>query len=725
MGEVAQQASVSGRDLSPLLKPSSVAIVGSSARPAALGSRVLRNLAVIGYSGSVHVIHPGGHEIQGYACAPRLQSLGAAPDCVAIALSADKVLPILEEAAAIGVRAAVVFASGFAEAGTDGRRLQGDLAKFTARTGMLVCGPNVLGVRSPHERFALYSAPLSAEPVLGGVAVAAHSGSACIALSSTGRFGLSHVVSIGNAVALDAHDYLDYFVEDPRTKMACLFLETVRDPRALASAAARMREAGKPVVALKVGRTTRGAAASAAHTGSLATSHTAATEFFRSAGIVLVDDLDEMVETAVLMSRVRRKPPTSGLATINISGGEIALTCDLGEELGLEFAPLAEPTQQTLVSALPAFATAGNPLDATSSALADPGMYRALIQALVDDPGVGLLAISQDCPAGLSDEAAMNYSRLAKSAAEVIAKAEKPIVFYSNVGGALHGVTVQPLADIDAPVLQGARNTLVAVRSYLEWHRARALPGQLQASAVIPDTRWHARLASGTPLSEHEAKSFLADHGIRTTREELAVDAAYAVRAAKDIGFPVVAKIQSADIPHKTEVGGVMLNLAGPDEVEEAFRTILENVRHHAPEARVEGVVIQEMVKGGVEMIAGVSQFPPFGIGIVVGAGGVLVDVFKDSALGLVPVSPAAAAELVNRTRARALLDGFRGSPPGDRAAFESLVARLSDIAQAYAGVLQAIDLNPVVVLPDGQGVCVLDALVIPFRSPQPSSDHP
>lgn len=699
--------------LAALLNPSSVAIVGASARAGSLGRRVLDNLVRMGFAGDIYPVHPSEARIGELACHPSLGALPAAPDCVGVALGADKVLPILEQAAALGARAAVVFASGFSETGEAGARMQRSLADFCRDSGMKICGPNVLGVRNVHAGYALYSAPVPARSPRGGVSIAAHSGSACVALGSTGRFGLSHVISMGNAAVLDVDDYLDHFVDDEHTRVACLFLETVRRPDRLAAAAARMRAAGKPVVALKVGRTALGAAASAAHTGSLASSHAAASAFFRQAGIVVVDDLDELIEACTAFDTLRAPAPSRGLAVINISGGEVALTCDLAQELRIDLPSLQPATRAALAGILPDFATPANPLDATSAALADTALYERSVQALLADPGIGLVAVSQDCPAGLSDDAAHGYRRLAEVAAKVAATAAKPIAFYSNVAGPLHPATIEPLRGSRVPVLQGARPALVAIRAYLDWHRWQPMRALGPAHCDVQPT-WHARLAGGRALSENEAKRFLRDHGVRTTREILASSKEAAVRAAREIGFPVVLKVDSADIPHKSDAGGVRLALDSPEAVEQACADILSNVRRHCPDAVVHGVVVQEMVAGGVEMIIGSTQHRPFGRGIVVGAGGVLVELMQDSAFALAPIDADQARELVGRTRARALLDGYRGGEPADRAALETLVARLSGIAEAYADVIEAIDLNPVAVLPRGRGACVLDALIVP-----------
>lgn len=699
--------------LNALLNPSSVAVVGASARAGALGQRLLDNLQKSGFAGAVYPVHPSETRLARWDCFPSLDALPEAPECVAIGLAAERVLPILEQAANRGAKAAVVFASGFSEVGEHGQRMQKSLVDFCRDSGMQVCGPNVLGVRNLHRQFALYSAPIAHDAPRGGVAIAAHSGSACVALSGTGRFGLSHVVSMGNSAVLDVEDYLDHFADDPDTRVACLFLEAVRNPERLAAAAMRMRAAGKPVLALKVGRTAKGAAASAAHTGSLATSHAAASDFFRQAGIEVLDDLDELIETCALFDTVRKAPSGNGLAVINISGGEVALTCDLGHELGLSLPPLSDATSRSLSGILPSFGTAANPLDATSAALSDPSMYVKAMKALLDDPGVGLLAVSQDCPAGLSDAAALGYGRLAQTAVEAEKTSLKPIVFYSNVAGPLHAATVGPLRGSPVPCLQGARPALVAVRAFLRWHAWTAGPTQ-QRLDVQPQPTWQARLATGDALSEAEAKRFLHDHGVRIAREVTAGSAQAAVAAADGIGYPVVLKVDSPDIAHKSDAGGVALGLRNAQAVAAAFDRIDESVRRHHPGARIHGVVVQEMVQGGVEMIIGTAQHPPFGRGVVVGAGGVWVELMNDSAFALAPVNPARASELIGQTRAARLLAGYRGAPEADRPALEALLVRISAIAEAYADRIETIELNPVAVLPAGQGACPLDALIIP-----------
>ncbi|VTU15242.1 succinyl-CoA synthetase subunit beta [Variovorax sp. PBL-H6] len=700
------------RDLTPLMRPASVAVLGASPRPDSFGNSVVKNLLAAGYGGTIYPIHPSAAEVESLRCFADLQDLPEAPDCAVVALPADKVLPALAQAARRGIRAAVIFASGFAELGEAGRALQAQLAELCARTGLLVCGPNCLGLANLHDRISLYSAPLPQPLRMGGVAIASHSGSGCIALGGVGRFGLSHLVSVGNAAVLDVDDYLAFFADDPNTRVAALFMESVRHPRRFLEAAARMRAAGKPVVVLKVGRSAEGAAATAAHTGSLAGSHAAAVDFFRRAGVVLVEDMDEMVETCTLMVESARRPVGDGLAVINVSGGEVALTCDLAQAAGLRFPRLAPATLDALGACLPAFATPSNPLDATGAAVFDMTMYARAVDALLADPGVALLAVSQDCPVSLGAQGAETYRAIAATTAAAAARTDKPIAFYSNVGGGLHPRAIEPLAGSGVAALQGARAALVAMRHFIDWHLWQPSPAPNDVDVLEADAAWCDRLASGRALSEYEAKRFLEAHGVRTTREARAADAEQAVQAAEAIGFPVVMKIDSPDIPHKTEAGGVRLALRTQDEVRAAFADMLSTVRERMPAARIDGVLIQEMVRGGIEMIAGLSRQAPFGHAVVAGSGGVWVELVRDSSLALSPVDAQRATALVGSTRAARLLDGFRGAAPADRAAFEALIVRLSQIGSAYADYIEAIDLNPVAVLAEGEGVRVLDALV-------------
>lgn len=357
------------------------------------------------------------------------------------------------------------------------------------------------------------------------------------------------------------------------------------------------------------------------------------------------------------------------------------------------------------------------------------------MDALASDPGISLVAVAQDCSPGLSKLGSGNYRRIATAVAAVAERLDKPVAFFNPTAGGIHPYVVEPFEGTSVAVMQGTRASLLAIRRLFEYARtwrateyARTLranaalappgPSENASGTAGGDPAWRARLQSGAALTEREAKQFLAAAGLSVTRETLAGSEDEAIAAAAALGYPVVLKVESPDIAHKTEVGGVRVGLSDSAAVALAYRQILEAVGRAAPEATIAGVLVQEMVSGGVEMIAGVSHCAPFGMGIVTGTGGVLVELVKDAALALVPVTHERALSLIASTRAQKLLAGFRGAPPADIAAFADVLVKLSAIAETYGDLLEAIDLNPVAVLPAGRGVRILDALVIPKKNP-------
>jgi acetate---CoA ligase (ADP-forming) len=701
--------------LLPLFAPRSVAVLGASPRSGTTGNSTVRNLIDFGFKGRIFPIHPTASEVCGLPAYKDVASLPETPDCAAVALSADKVVANLSVVAELGVRSAVIFASGFSETGPDGKARQDELRSLADRTKLAVCGPNCLGLANIGERVSLYSASLPEGIATGGVAVLSHSGSGCIVVTSLARFGFSYVVSGGNCVSLDLADYIDFLAEDQRTRVIALFAETIRDPLAFARAARKANSAGKAIVALKIGRSTRGAAAAAAHTGSLAGVSAVYEDFFRTNGVIPVDDIDELVESVALMSSLTRRPRGRGLGVINVSGGEIALTCDLAETLGVNLPELSPPAEARVRAALPSYGRVSNPLDATGTAVFDLAMYAGCIEGIASDPAVSMVAVSQDCPTGLGSRQAAIYRALATTAAEVAGRIDKPLVFYSNVGGGLHPAVVEPLLEAGVPVLQGARASLLAIRRLFDHPDADCAP-RAEIAVAPPQEAWRKRLAAGEALTEREAKRFLADHDIPVTQEKLARNVEEATAAALEMSFPVVLKIESVDVPHKSDVGGVKLGLMTPQAVSQGFAEVMDNVARLAPNARINGVLVQEMIAVGTEAIVGLSRHDPFGMAVVVGAGGVLVELLRDTALALAPIDEERAAALIGETRLGTMLAGYRGAQAGDTRALAALVARVSQIGAQYGDWLEAIDLNPVHVGVAGEGVRVLDALVVPRK---------
>ncbi|WP_037077808.1 acetate--CoA ligase family protein [Neorhizobium vignae] len=690
-----------------LMAPRSIAVVGATERADASSSYVMKNLMRFGYQGHIIPVHPKAGTIFGLPASPSLSALTHLPDVAVIGIAADKVIAALEEAGSTGVKAAVVLASGFAELDEAGRERQRQLVEITERYGMAICGPNCLGLFNLGSGAALYSSSLSTNLQKGRFAILSHSGASAIALGNTGRFGLSHIVSSGNSAATDIPDYLDFLATDEDTSAVGIVLEAIREPEKLAAAMEKMHAANKPVIALRAGRSTRGAQATAAHTGSLAGSNDAYRAFFRRVGIIEVPDMDGFMETVTLCLTLKDRPAKPGVAIVGVSGGGVAHVSDIADDVGLWLPDLQPETGARVKALLPPFATPQNPLDTTGAVFADGGIYRDVLHALADDPSIGLIVATQDAPAGLDDFCASEYLGIAEAVSEYAVTGNVPVVFMSNLSSGHHPDVEARLSNV--PVLRGTKSALTAVRSLITRSHAVSWPGKVAAIKKA--------LPAGA-LTECEAKQLLAVEGLPVPREQLVTSADAAAEAAKQLGFPVVMKIESPDIPHKTEAGGVKLGIASEVQARTAFDAIMANARAYAPDAALRGVSVQEMVTGGIEVLVGLVRHEPFGFGLVVGIGGVLVELVKDSAFDLVSIDLARADAMIGDTKLASLLEGYRGAQKADRKALAELLVKVSDFAARYGDDIEAIDLNPVAVLPEGKGVRILDALIIPRKMP-------
>ncbi|MEQ1951395.1 acetate--CoA ligase family protein [Mesorhizobium yinganensis] len=695
--------------MTALMAPRSVAIVGATERAGAASSFVMRNLMAQNFAGHILPVNPKGGTIFGHPAAPSLGALDELPDVVVIGIAADRVNAALREAAEAGIKAAVVLASGFAELDEEGRSRQAELVAIAARHGMAVCGPNCLGLFNLHSGAALYSSTLSRNMKRGPLALVSHSGASAIALGNTGRVGLSHIVSSGNSATTDLPDYIGWLAQDDATRVIGIVVEAIRDPQAFATAMDAVHAAGKTVIALRAGRSAGGQRATAAHTGALAGSNDAYASFFRRTGVVEVSDMDGFVETATLFCGIRAGPPCKGVAVIGVSGGGVAHVADMADEAGLDLPAFAPKTVATLKTLLPPFASPQNPLDTTGVVFADASIYSRVLETVAADPSVGVIVAAQDAPPGLDEATSAEYVGIAGAVARFAGTSGVPTIFMSNLSAG-HHPAVRAAAE-GAIVLNGTRAGLNAVRALLDPPAPRSPPPTRQ---TVAEPRWTALLADGKRLTERDAKAFCAANGMAVTREVLATTVDAAAEAARSIGFPIAMKIESPDLPHKTEAGGVRLGIGSELGTRAAFEEIMSNARAFAPEAKLHGVLVQEMVSGGIEVLLGLARHEPFGVGMVVGVGGVLVELVADAAFELLPVDRTLALDMIARTKLGPLLAGYRGAPKADVNALAGIMAALSDLASAYRDRIEAIDLNPVAVLPSGKGVRILDALVIP-----------
>jgi acyl-CoA synthetase (NDP forming) len=701
------------RNLSPLLNPRALAVVGASKRPGSAGRLVLENLVHLGYQRAVYAVHPRHDEVLGFPCYPDLRSLPETVDSVAVLLGAEKVLPVLEEAVDAGAKAAWVLASGFGEAGAAGQRREAELARFAEETGLMVCGPNCIGVANLVDNVATYSVALSPKTRAGHVSAVVQSGAVCLGLANAARFGFRYLISSGNEAVLDSADFIGYLAHDAGTQVIVAFLEGIQRPDKFIVAAEAAAQRGTPILAVKIGRSEIARRTVQAHTGSLAGSDRVVDAVFRRLGVVRLDTLDELLEAAELFV-TSPLPDGDGVGLLSLSGGQIGLIADLAQDLGLEFPAFSEEGRVALEEILPPFSPIANPLDAWGTGDLE-GTYPACVDAVSREDEIDVVAVSRDTPAGVAEREVEQSLAVAEAAVEAAQRTEKPVMLFSNLCA---GFEDQVKATLDAggvPYLQGTPETLRAIQAFVRYGDFQRRQAEAEeAGCASPEKLpwWREKLQTGA-LSELEGRRLLADYGIRGPEEQMATSANDAVEAARTIGYPVVLKILSPDIRHKTEMGGVRVGLEDEADVQRAFDEVMAAARKHHPGADLQGVLIQEMIlEGAVEVIVGVLQDADFGPVVVFGSGGILVELFKDSSLRLPPLSRRDARDMIGETQAAQLLKGFRGRPPADVDALVDALVRVSQLAVDLQDEIAALDVNPMMVLPEGEGVRAVDALV-------------
>jgi acyl-CoA synthetase (NDP forming) len=701
-----------GAGLDAFFQARSIAIVGASDDIHKIGGRPVHLLKKHGYRGPILPINPRGGEIQGLPAYASLREAPTAPEMAVLAVPAQATAAALRDCAARGVKAVVVLSSGFAEAGEAGVRLQDELVGIARDAGIRLLGPNCLGAVSvPNATIASFSIVLEEQlPPSGQVGIVSQSGNVgSFIMQNVAQRGLgvSRFIATGNEADVDVADGIAALATDPATRVILCCMETCRHADRLIAALALAREAAKPVIVLKIGATESGQAAAASHTGALAGSDAVIDAVFRRHGALRVHSVETLLEVGHAASKLmpNRLPEGDRMTLLAASGGFGILMADAMSRRGLSLPPLSAQTSARIQAVLPLASTA-NPVDATAQVSSRPDILLKVLSALLDEP---------DSDAVVLFLSLSLYNRRLRSVyldALLQAREARPhrllVVISRGPEDAVReidalGIPVFPTIDAAAEGLQG----LVRLGRLL--NEAASMP-------TLPP-----RLAPLAPplgqeifRNEHLAKRALADAGLPILPEAIAVDADAAVAHAERLGYPVVMKVVSADIAHKTEVGGVALDIANATAVRNAFRQILANAADKAPSARVDGVLVAEMAKGGTELILGVSRDPVFGPVVMVGFGGIYAEVLQDVAVQVAPVTEAEAASMIRGLKLFPLLDGARGQPKADIDAAARAVARLSEFAVHHRDTVAEVDMNPVLVRPVGHGVVVLDALMIP-----------
>jgi acyl-CoA synthetase (NDP forming) len=707
-------------NLAPLMKPASIAVVGASQRMTR-ATRVVANLQRFGYAGRIFPINPRYTDVLGLTCYPDLVSTPERADTVVVAIPAEQVPGVLRDAVATGVRGAIVLSSGFAESGAAGQQRQAELERLARDHGLLICGPNCYGVFNIRLGAAAFSADM-AEPLRpGAVGVVSQSGGFSHAigeyLMQQRCVGLSYIVSCGNQAGLTVEDYIAYLVEDDGTAVVGAFVEGFKKPDTFRHAASRARALRKPIVALKVGRSENARQAMLAHTGSLAGTSEIIEAVLRQSGVVLVSSLNEMIDTLALLSATRRHTRHSWrVGILSGLGGECGRAADAADRAGVELPPLSAASVETMRGFMPDFANPRNPLDGTGAMYEDARLFPRLFDVMLREDTVDVVAVNlrANVPRPGGGAPSRPFSR---AMIDALPRSEGRLVlaFSSFAGGDLDQEVIRPLADAGIPFLEGTETTMLALRHAREHRhfldRADIAPASATATRARPAAPPASARRQGT-LGNAEAMQLLREFGVPLAETIAVKDADAAAAAADRLGYPVVLKIDSADIAHKTDVGGVRIGCADAAAVRIGFGEMLDEVRRRTPAARLDGALVQRMVTGGREMILGIKTDPLFGPAVVCGFGGIFVEQLRDVSLRVPPIGPADAAAMLAELRGAAILSGVRGRAPADTRALTDAIVRIAALADAHRHSLRALDINPLVVLDDGRGVVAVDWLI-------------
>lgn len=722
-------------DIGKLLWPKSLAMVGASSDVKGLRGRILEIILSHPFSGQIYPVSRSAGEVQGLKAYASVDELPETPDLAILIIPAEYVPAELERCGRAGIKAAVILSSGFAEEpGDAGARMQSAIAATARRYDMAVSGPNTEGFANIAAALCPTFSPAldrsagaltPARPLgRGQVSVISQSGGLGFAFFDRARphnLRFRHIVTTGNEAALDVSDFLDYMLDEGATDVFLLLLEDVKSPDKFKRAADKALRAGKPLIVGKIGQSEPGVRAVASHTAALAGSQAAYRAVFQHYGLIEGRDFDEMLDLAVgFLACGDRLPRGKRMGICTSSGGAGVWMADACAAAGLDVPVLDEATRRQIDVHLPSYGTSQNPVDSTAQGVHKLG-YAAFARLVAQSPLIdGVLVVVTARRSAFLENDLPKLKDLARETA-------KPILMWTYTLPSDRSVEI--LNEAGYPLFTGALGCARTMRAMADYRALRArLTQRPQLAPAPPQVRDKVRAllaASGPMLSEWQAHPLLAAYGIGASDAgALAQTAAEAVAAAQAIGGPVALKVQSADIPHKTEAGGVALNLADAEAVRAAYARVLAAAKSYRPEARIDGVLVQPMARPGREVILGVHRDPCWGPLLMVGLGGVLVEALNDVALAPVPLDRDGARALIGRLKGAALLGAHRGAPPADVDALADLMVKLSQLASDHADAIAAIDLNPVIVHGSGEGLSVVDALIVKRGAPPNKSEE-
>lgn len=692
--------------LNKLLKPKSVAIIGASEKTG-FGGDTIRNILAYKSKESlvrVYLVNPNKSEVFGIPCYSSISEINDTIDLLIIATPQKTVVSLLEEGAKKGVGGAVIYASGYSETGTEeGKNNEEVLKEVAKRLDIAIMGPNCAGFVNYIDQvygFAFISAERDRK---GSVGVISQSGQLCLSMMEDPGMRFSYIVSAGNAKIIQLEDYMDFLVEDYDTKVIALYVEGINDPNKFVNVLKKAAIKRKPIILLKVGRSEKSQAIAASHTGSLTGSDKSFDAVLKKYGAIRVDDLEELIAVSMMLSTMYTLPKQATFASMSLSGGETSIIADVASQYGVSFPNFEEETLIKLNELLPAYATPNNPLDMTATPSYDAELFSKVIKTVAADANIGMILIGYTLLYEIADPAIHYMYQGIKMAIDD--GLDKPIAMVPFAENTRNPEYQQKLFEIGVPVLPPPVYSLKMLKylsNYIEYFNY--------------DSSYDLAIPTKAPrevkaFSEFESKQKLVEFGVPVGEEVVVKSKEEAVNFAKKVGCPCAMKIDSADILHKSDVGGVKLNIMGDNAVKAAYLEILDNIAKNKPDAKINGILMTPMMKTGIEMIVGVNNDAQFGPMVMVGLGGIFVEIFKDTSLYPVPLNKAEALNMLKELKTFKLLQGYRGSMPADIDALCDVIVSIGKFASHNKDKLKELDINPIFVYPDGVGIA--DALVI------------
>jgi acetyltransferase len=701
-------------DLGRLINPGVVAVVGASETRGSFGERTLSNMAA--FTGKVFAINPKYQTLLGRPCVPSLVDMPESPDCVVLCVARPMVEGMIEAAASVKAGGVIVYASGFAETAKPDRiEAQERLIELARRTGVRVVGPNCVGLANTRSRAGLNFMPDYAAMghKRGPIGIVSQSGAlGYTVLQGMERgIGFSHYLAAGNSCDVDVCDFISYLAEDDDTKAIICLLEGVKDGGRFLGAARKAREAGKALIVYKTGNSETSSKAAMSHTGTMVGSVVAYRTAFEDTGAIAIDDLEAVLETASFFAKTKAPTSGRGVGILSTSGGAAVICADKAEAHGVPLPALETKTASALHEVVPDFGSVANPSDLTAEVLKTSETFGFCLDAFMNDSGFSALVMPM-----IFAHASSSGAR-APTIVEAAGRTDRPLAvvwmneWYQGPGSELLD------ADPKVCMFRSADRCFATLRAWFDWHEGRTRRQAQTTRRSPPSAQQAARSAlfdaksRGAALSETDSKRVLACYGIAIPQEILARDPEHAALAAGRIGGPVAIKVVSPDILHKTEAGGVRLGLSTPENVREAAKNILASACRYAPQARIDGISVQQMAPAGLEIVLGIKNDRQFGPLIAAGLGGIMVELLRDTAVRLVPVDEQAARAMLASLKGHALLTGFRGKPGVDIDGLVDTICRLSELAHDLSDVIDQIDVNPVIA--SASGVMAADALIV------------